>query len=211
MNELLMALLGLGGGGLGNYTGWGAPSGGYGGWGGGVPSAGGYGGPGYIGPPVGGGGGRGYGVGEPPTPVGLGYYGGGPTGPPVGGGSLGGYTYGGGGGGPQQGGFNQGQRNYIQSQGKLPTGLGGGALNQAQQNFFNTQGYLPKGFSSDLGQQYYRKPPLQQQPAAWVGYGAPSGGYGGWGGGAPYDDSNLLGRGSATYGQGPRAAGNNKA
>jgi hypothetical protein len=94
---------------------------------------------------------------------------------------------GGGGGQPQQGGFNQNQLNYIQSQGKLPGALGAGALNPAQQNFFNVKGYLPKGFAGgdNLGQQYYRP---QQQPSSGL-QPLPYGGTGGYpfglGGGYP--------------------------
>jgi hypothetical protein len=87
---------------------------------------------------------------------------------------------------PAQTGFNQSQQNYIQSQGKLPAGLGGGALNDAQQNFFNAKGYLPKGFTggTDLGQQYYRPQQQQQQynPQAGSG-GTPWQPY--WSGGTP--------------------------
>jgi hypothetical protein len=105
---------------------------------------------------------------------------------------------------PQQGGFNQNQQNYIQSQGKLPAALGGGALNPAQQNFFNAQGYLPKGFQSDLGQQYYRQQP--QQPQNMMAQYNPYGQYNplGAGGGGPMQQLGGSNKGPAQSGGPPQ-------
>jgi hypothetical protein len=105
---------------------------------------------------------------------------------------------------PQQGGFNQNQLNYIQSQGKLPGALGAGALNPAQQNFFNLKGYLPKGFAGgdNLGQQYYRPQPQQQQQ-----YNP----YGTWSGGMPLQQHPFgLGGGYPGYPSPQQLAGSNK-
>lgn len=67
----------------------------------------------------------------------------------------------------QQGGFNAGQTNYIQNQGKLPGQLAGLNPNAAQMNFIQNQGYLPGGLGTAAQQKqfggYYQKPPMQAQ------------------------------------------------
>lgn len=108
----------------------------------------------------------------------IGGLGGGP--PQWGGIGHGGDPYGGAGFG--QG--NQGQRNFINAQGKLPGGLGGGALTEGQQNFFQNKGYLPPGFTGGQNMGFLGNQPPKLGGA--IGQGQPAQ----WGGGYPLQGGN---------------------